>query len=90
MQPCAYFHGLIQHQCIADALGNICRSPTAEAVFKSVVDRSGVADEFTIDSCGTGGGNENWYHFTDNFVFVVLHICYSLANTMHITILCCV
>ena len=41
--------------------GNICRSPTAEAVFKKVVDRSGVADEFVIDSCGTGGGNEDWY-----------------------------
>ena len=41
--------------------GNICRSPTAEAVFKKVVDRSGVADEFVIDSCGTGGGSEEWY-----------------------------
>jgi len=27
-----------------------------------VVERSGVADEFEIDSCGTGGsGHENWY-----------------------------
>ncbi|KAL3139662.1 hypothetical protein ABBQ38_003978 [Trebouxia sp. C0009 RCD-2024] len=42
-------------------LGNICRSPTAEAVFKRVVDRSGVADEFVIDSCGTGGGSLEWY-----------------------------
>ena len=25
------------------------------------MDRSGVADEFVIDSCGTGGGNEDWY-----------------------------
>lgn len=40
--------------------GNICRSPTAEAVFKKVVDRADVADEFVIDSCGTGGGNEDW------------------------------
>ncbi|KAA6424619.1 MAG: hypothetical protein FRX49_05828 [Trebouxia sp. A1-2] len=42
-------------------LGNICRSPTAEAVFKAVVKRSNVQDEFFIDSCGTGGGNEDWY-----------------------------
>ena len=41
--------------------GNICRSPTAEAVFKKVVDRSGVSDEYVIDSCGTGGGSEDWY-----------------------------
>ncbi|DBA88409.1 TPA: hypothetical protein ACH3X2_004900 [Trebouxia sp. C0005] len=42
--------------------GNICRSPAAEAVLKKVVERSGVADEFEIDSCGTGGsGHENWY-----------------------------
>ena len=68
-------------------LGNICRSPTAEAVFKSVVERAGKAgfccrcgctlchmqgrphasltndlqaEEFDIDSCGTGGGNPSW------------------------------
>lgn len=42
-------------------LGNICRSPSAEAVFQSVVDRAGLAGEFEIDSCGTGGGSSNWY-----------------------------
>ncbi|KAL4458020.1 hypothetical protein ABPG75_012885 [Micractinium tetrahymenae] len=42
-------------------LGNICRSPSAEAVFKSVVERAGLAGEFEIDSCGTGGGSSNWY-----------------------------
>ncbi|KAF8060065.1 Zeaxanthin epoxidase [Scenedesmus sp. PABB004] len=42
-------------------LGNICRSPSAEAVFRSVVDRAGLADAFDIDSCGTGGGSSNWY-----------------------------
>lgn len=40
-------------------LGNICRSPTAEAVFRSVVERRGLADKFDIDSCGTGGGASN-------------------------------
>jgi hypothetical protein len=42
-------------------LGNICRSPTAEAVFNDVVKRAGVADGYFIDSCGTGGGNPDWY-----------------------------
>jgi protein-tyrosine phosphatase len=42
-------------------LGNICRSPSAEAVFRAVVQRRGVADAFTIDSCGTGGGSRDWY-----------------------------
>lgn len=42
-------------------LGNICRSPSAEAVFRSVVERSGFEERFIIDSCGTGGGSPNWY-----------------------------
>lgn len=40
-------------------LGNICRSPSAEAVFRAVVERRGLADRFLIDSCGTGGGASN-------------------------------
>ena len=35
-------------------LGNICRSPTAEAVFAQTVARAGLAARFTIDSAGTG------------------------------------
>ena len=35
-------------------LGNICRSPGAEAVFKSLVDQKGLSAEFEIDSAGTG------------------------------------
>mmetsp|Transcript_18336 Transcript_18336/g.54705 ORF Transcript_18336/g.54705 Transcript_18336/m.54705 type:complete len:271 (-) Transcript_18336:95-907(-) len=42
-------------------LGNICRSPTAEAMFRAVVERNGVANKFDIDSCGTGGGSPDWY-----------------------------
>lgn len=42
-------------------LGNICRSPTAEAVFRAVVEKADCADSFLIDSCGTGGGSSNWY-----------------------------
>lgn len=41
--------------------GNICRSPTAEATFTTVVERAGLAGQFSIDSCGTGGGSGNWW-----------------------------
>jgi protein-tyrosine phosphatase len=35
-------------------LGNICRSPMAEAVFQQLVDEAGLRDKFHIDSAGTG------------------------------------
>lgn len=34
-------------------LGNICRSPMAEAVFKRIVEEAGLSDRITVDSCGT-------------------------------------
>ena len=36
-------------------LGNICRSPLAEGVFRHHVERAGFGDAFAIDSAGTGG-----------------------------------
>jgi len=42
-------------------LGNICRSPTAEAVFRATVEKNGAVDKYIIDSCGTGGGASGWY-----------------------------
>jgi protein-tyrosine phosphatase len=36
-------------------LGNICRSPMAEAVFRHLVAEQGLADQFEIASAGTGG-----------------------------------
>ncbi|NMC55394.1 MAG: low molecular weight phosphotyrosine protein phosphatase [Chloroflexi bacterium] len=36
-------------------LGNICRSPMAEAVFKSLVKKAGLEEQFIISSGGTGG-----------------------------------
>ncbi len=36
-------------------LGNICRSPAAEGVFREMVKREGLADKIKIDSAGTGG-----------------------------------
>lgn len=38
-------------------LGNICRSPMAEAIFRQKVKEAGLEDEFSIDSAGTG----NWH-----------------------------
>lgn len=35
--------------------GNICRSPTAEGVFRHVVADAGFADRFVVDSAGTHG-----------------------------------
>lgn len=34
-------------------MGNICRSPTAEGVFKHVVNEAGLSDQITVDSAGT-------------------------------------
>lgn len=35
-------------------LGNICRSPTAEAVMRAQIDAAGLHDVITVDSAGTG------------------------------------
>jgi protein-tyrosine phosphatase len=41
-------------QVLFVCLGNICRSPTAEGVFRVLVADAGLADDFVIDSAGTG------------------------------------
>jgi protein-tyrosine phosphatase len=41
-------------------LGNICRSPLAEAIFKKKVAERGLKKEFVADSCGTAN-----YHVGD-------------------------
>jgi protein-tyrosine phosphatase len=38
-------------------LGNICRSPTAEGVFRSLVEQEGLSSEINVDSAGTS----NWH-----------------------------
>lgn len=38
--------------------GNICRSPTAEGLFREYVRCAGIESSFRIDSAGTGG----WHH----------------------------
>lgn len=42
-------------------MGNICRSPTAEAVFRRLVSARGLEDRIHIDSAGTHG-----YHIGDS------------------------
>ena len=36
-------------------MGNICRSPTAEGVMRSLLREQGLEDEIEVDSAGTGG-----------------------------------
>lgn len=38
-------------------LGNICRSPAAEAMMQMLVDRAGLQNEIFLDSAGTYGGH---------------------------------
>jgi protein-tyrosine phosphatase len=38
-------------------LGNICRSPTAEGVFRKLVSEQGLSDSISVDSAGTS----NWH-----------------------------
>ena len=35
--------------------GNICRSPTAEGVFRALVEKNDLAETVTVDSAGTAG-----------------------------------
>lgn len=41
-------------------LGNICRSPMAEFIFKDIVKNKGIEKKFLIDSAATSGYNERY------------------------------
>ena len=45
----------MQKKILFVCLGNICRSPAAEAVFKFYAQEIGLDEEFIVDSAGTGG-----------------------------------
>jgi protein-tyrosine phosphatase len=36
-------------------MGNICRSPSAEGIFRDLIEREGLIDRFFVDSAGTHG-----------------------------------
>lgn len=40
-------------QILFVCLGNICRSPSAEAVFNALIEKNGLENEFQCDSAGT-------------------------------------
>lgn len=42
------------HRLLFICLGNICRSPMAEGVFRRVAEEEGLLDRFEIDSAGLG------------------------------------
>lgn len=46
-----------KHKILFVCLGNICRSPAAEGIFRRMVERRGLAERFVIDSAGTYGGH---------------------------------
>jgi protein-tyrosine phosphatase len=45
---------MAKHRLLFVCLGNICRSPMAEGVFRRVAEEQGVLDRFEIDSAGLG------------------------------------
>src|SRR5271157_2363721 len=46
--------GLLMIRVCFVCLGNICRSPTAEGVFRRLVSTANLSQKFEIDSAGTG------------------------------------
>ena len=45
---------MVTHRILFVCLGNICRSPMAEGVFRRVAEEEGLIDRFEIDSAGLG------------------------------------
>jgi len=44
---------MTKHKILFVCMGNICRSPSAEAIFSQLVKSSGLQHQFEIDSAGT-------------------------------------
>jgi protein-tyrosine phosphatase len=45
----------LKHKILFVCMGNICRSPSAEGVFRNMVKEHNLSQFFSIDSCGTHG-----------------------------------
>lgn len=46
-------------------LGNICRSPMAEAIFRDLVEKEGLSDRIKVDSGGLVIGMLEMYHMKE-------------------------
>lgn len=46
------------HELLFVCLGNICRSPTAEAIMRQLVVEAGLVGSIVVDSAGTAGWHE--------------------------------
>lgn len=56
--PLCYLCGMeTKKRILFVCLGNICRSPAAEGILRSMVENEGVQERFEIDSAGTYGGH---------------------------------
>lgn len=51
------FSGPGPYKILFVCLGNICRSPAAQGIFQSMVDKAGRSSEFVVDSAGTYSGH---------------------------------
>ena len=49
----------VKHRVLFVCMGNICRSPTAEGVFRYFVNEAGLTDQIEIDSAGTHAYHNN-------------------------------
>ena len=47
------FEMQLKNKILFVCMGNICRSPTAEGAFRSIVDNKNLSQNFDIDSAGT-------------------------------------
>jgi protein-tyrosine phosphatase len=45
----------VPYRVLFVCMGNICRSPMAESVFRAKIDSAGLGDRVDVDSAGTGG-----------------------------------
>jgi len=64
----------------AVCLGNICRSPIAEAVLRDRIDRAGLSDQVIVDSAGTGDWHVG-YEADPRSQAILTHNGYELTHT---------